>query len=155
MKRLFTILLFLLSTSYVYSQRCKDFHFSTGCRPKVNEAIDFIPSNQSRSAVLEAHKTYTFKMSLFRNTDYRIIFCCDRNFYPLHYIISDDESGEVMYDNKNDDYVESIGFSTDNPMNVTVQLTLLAEKKEFKDIGQNRTCLGMLVLYKKIPKIGF
>jgi len=150
-----TIVLLLISANYVYSQRCKDYHLGANCRPKINEAIGFIPSSQSRSAVLEAHKLYTFNMSLFRNTDYRIIFCCDRNFYPIHFTIFNDESGEVIYDNKNDDYVESIGFSTDNPMNVTVHITLLAEKKEFKDIGQNRTCLGMLVLYKKIPKIGF
>lgn len=114
-----------------------------------------ILSSQSRGAELEAGQTYTFRMTFFRNMDYRIIFCTTPKFYPIHFVIREKETGKVLFDNKDDDYVESIGFTTENTTAVTIDVTLLAEDAKFKDFRQNRACLGIPILYRKVTKLGF
>lgn len=114
-----------------------------------------ILSSQSRGAKLEAGQTYTFRMTFFRNMDYRIIFCTSPKFYPIHFVIREKDTGNVLFDNKDDDYVESIGFTTENTTMVTIDVTLLAEGANFKDFRQNRTCLGIPILYRKVTKLGF
>ena len=112
-------------------------------------------SSQSKSSYLEANKTYKFQMTLFGNMDYRIMFCTERKFYPIHYIITEKDTGIQLYDNEQDDYVESIGVSIENTTIVIVEVTLLAKDAKFEDFGQNRACLGGPILYRRIPKSRF
>jgi hypothetical protein len=111
-----------------YSQ-CDDYHNKITCRPSPQEAKDMILSSQSKSSYLEANKTYKFQMTLFGNMDYRIMFCTERKFYPIHYIITEKDTGIPLYDNEPD--------------------------AKFKDLRQNRACLGVPILYRRIPKSGF
>lgn len=138
-----------------FSQRCDEYHISLRCKPSPQEAKDMVLSSQSRSAELEAQKTYTFNMTFFRDMDYRIIFCTKSKFYPIHYVITENETGIVLFDNKDDDYVESIGFTSENTTIVTIELTLLAEDAKFNDFRENRACVGIPILYRKVKKMGF
>lgn len=119
------------------------------------EAKDMILSSQSTSAYLEAYKTYTFNLVFFGKMDYKVIFCSKDKFYPVHYILTNKTTGVVLYDNMEDEYIESIGFSVDETIPIQVVVTLLAEGTEFKDLRKNRACLGICILYRKIPKLGF
>ena len=145
----------MIWASSTYSQRCDEYHLSLSCRPSPQEAKDMILSSQSRSAELEAYKTYNFNMTFFRDMDYRIIFCTNRRFYPIHFVITEQETGNVFYDNKEDDYIESIGFTSENTTIVSIQVTLLAEDAKFRDFRQNRACIGIPVLYRRVTKLGF
>lgn len=154
MKRLFYIAILLILTLGAYSQ-CDNYHTSLSCRVSPQEAKDMILSSQSRSAYLEAQKSYRFQMTLFGDMDYRIIFCTNRRFYPIHYTITEKETGVLLYNNKDDDYVESIGFSMENTTIVIVEVTLLAERAKFKDFRDARTCVGIPILFRKRSKTGF
>jgi hypothetical protein len=155
MKKLLLIGLFVCLGSLTYAQRCDTYYTSYSCRPSPQEAKDMILSSQSRGAELEANKTYSFRVTFFRNMDYRLIFCAPQKFYPIHYVIKDAEEGNVLFDNKDDDYIESIGFTMENTTIVTIDVTLLAEGAKFKDFRQNRTCFGLPILYRRVEKIGF
>ncbi|MDX9770947.1 MAG: hypothetical protein RBT19_11330 [Tenuifilaceae bacterium] len=146
-----TALLFSMAS---YSQ-CDEYYNRISCRPSPQEAKDMILSSQSKSSYLEARKTYKFQMTLFGNMDYRIIFCTERKFYPIHYVITEKDTGIPLYDNEMDDYVESIGVSIENTTIVIVEVTLLAKDAKFRDFRQNRACLGVPILYRRIPKSGF
>ena len=154
MKRIFYIVTFLLLSFGAHSQ-CDNYHTGINCRVSPHEAKDMVLSSQSRSAYLEANKTYNFQMTLFGDMDYRIIFCTNKRFYPIHYTITEKETGILLYDNKDDDYVESIGFSIENTTIVMVEVTLLAERAKFKDFRDNRTCVGIPILFRKRSKTGF
>jgi hypothetical protein len=154
MKPIIISIVTLLFALAGYSQ-CNDYHNRASCRPSPQEAKDMILSSQSKSSYLEAQKTYTFQMTLFGNMDYRIIFCTDRKFYPIHYVITEKDTGIQLYDNEMDDYIESIGVSIENTTIVLVEVTLLAKDAKFKDFRQNRACLGVPILYRRIPKSGF
>jgi len=66
-----------------------------------------------------------------------------------------DENSEVLYDNQFDDYIETVGFSMDSTKAVTVELTLLAEKIKPQNFDENRACVGVQIMWRKTPKIGF
>lgn len=154
MKRILNIFLLLLFAHTAFSQ-CDEYHLSHSCRPSPQESKDMTLSSQSKSAYLVAKKTYSFQATLFGGMDYRIIFCADDKFFPIHYTITEKETSIPLYDNKDDDYVESIGVSIENTTIVIIQVTLLAEDAKFKDFRDNRACLGIPILYRKIPKTGF
>lgn len=155
MKSTFLQIAFLLLVTSGASAQCVDYHLSFNCRPSPQEAKDMILSSQSKSVYLEAQRPYKFQMTLFGNMDYKIIFCAQRKFYPIHYTITEKETGLILFDNKEDQYVESIGFTTDKTTIVIVELTLLAEKAKFKDIRSDRSCVGVPILFRRLPKLGF
>ena len=155
MKKLILTYFLLFLGIFSFAQRCDTYYTSYNCRPSPQEAKDMILSSQSKGVELEAYKTYTFRMTLFRNMDYRIIFCTQRKFLPIHYVIKEAETGNILYDNKDDDYVESIGFTMETTTIVNVDVTLLAEKANFKDLRQNRACFGLPILFRRVEKIGF
>lgn len=155
MNKLLLICFFMFLGFYSYSQRCEEYYSSKSCRPGPHEVKDMILSSQSRGVELEARKTYTFRMTLFGSMDYRIVFCSHKRYLPVHYVIKEVETGNVLYDNKDDTYVESIGFTMENTTIVNVDVTLLAEETEFDDLRQNRACFGLPIYYRKVKKLGF
>jgi hypothetical protein len=154
MKHILYIVTFLLLASGAYSQ-CDNYHTGFYCRVTPQEAKDMVLSSQSRSAYVEANKAYNFQMTLFGDMDYRIIFCAGKKFYPIHYTITEKETGVLLYDNLDDDYIESIGFSIENTTIVIVEVTLLAKGAKFKDFRDGRTCIGIPILFRKRSKTGF
>ena len=154
MKPLIITIVSLLIASASYSQ-CTDYHRRSRCRPSARETGDMNFSGQSKSAYLEANKTYKLQMTLFGGMDYKIFFCTEDDFYPIHYVITEKESGILLYDNEMDEYVESIGVTIENTTPVIVKVTLLAKDAEFEDMGRNRACIGIPVLYRRVPKSTF
>lgn len=151
----FIITIIALMYSLTGYSQCDEYYNRISCRPSPQEAKDMILSSQSKSSYLEARKTYKFQMTLFGNMDYRIIFCTERKFYPIHFVITEKDTGIPLYDNEMDDYVESIGVSIESTTIVIVEVTLLAKDAKFRDFRQNRACLGVPILYRRIPKSGF
>lgn len=146
----------LIFASVISYAQCDEYYLSLHCRPTPQEAKDMNLSSQSRSAYVLARETYTFQFILFRKMDYRIIFCSAEKFYPVHYVLKNRNTGEVLFDNKDDEYVESISMSIiEESIPVTAEVTLLAEGTVFKDLRKDRTCLGICIMYRRIPKLGF
>jgi hypothetical protein len=151
------ILIFIaasLLSLLVYSQ-CDNFHNSSFCLPNAREMEDMIISSQSKSGYLEARRKQSFQMTLFGKMDYKILFCANKKFFPIHFVLTEKETGIVIYDNSKDEYIESIGFTTDNTTIIIVDVILLAEGVEFKSARESRTCVGVPILYRKIAKTGF
>lgn len=153
MKKLILLIYSALAVQFSYAQ-CDDYHLSSQCKLSPKESKGMYLSTQSRSGLLEAKKTYSFQIVLFGNMDYKIIFCTQSELYPVHFVITERESGEVYYDNEKDEYVESIGLTTDKTITFIVEVTLLAEGVELTDFNQNRGCLGMPIMYRRVPKFG-
>ena len=154
MKNILLIVIVLAAKTVTFAQ-CYEYYLSYHCRPTPFEAKDMNLSSQSKSAYIEAYKTYSFQMTLFRKMDYRIIFCAVERFYPVHYVLKDKNTGMVLFDNQTDEYVQSFSVSVEETIPVIAEVTLLANKAEFKDLRKDRTCLGIGIMYRRIPKMGF
>lgn len=138
---------------FVSGQNCTGFHLSPGCNVQGTE--DYKNFSASRSIMVEAQRTYQYKVTLYGGYDYKIGLCTEKGYYPIHYKIINADDKSVFYDNFDDDYVESVGFTNDNTRNVIIEITLLASKKEFKDSADLRACLGLAFYWRKVPRLGF
>ena len=45
--------------------------------------------------------------------DYILSFCTHRKLYPVHFVLIDQQTQEVLYDNQEDEFLESLGLGFD------------------------------------------
>ena len=129
-----------------YGQFCADFHLTGDCKK------DFLPFfklyAQSKSDMIGVGYTIKYNIVFYGEKEYMISFCTNKNYYPLHFKLSDVVTEEVFYDNKDDDYVESIGFAIEKTKIILVEVEVLAHKAGDKEIEDFYPCIGMLIQYK-------
>ena len=152
-KKIYFTLIIVLFTVMSYGQRCNDYHKKGDC--KIYRMDGFEQYGQARSALIEVKKTATFKAVFYGQRDYKVVLCTDYGYYPIHYVISNSVTKEILYDNKEDDYVESVGFTIDKTQNLIFEITLLAEDIKPKDAFDLRVCTGVNIYWRKVPKMGF
>ncbi|MCG8412208.1 MAG: hypothetical protein MI739_13090 [Bacteroidales bacterium] len=152
-KKISILLIALLIGSVSYAQRCNNFHRRGDC--KIYRVDGFEPYGQARSALIEVKKPTTFKAVFYGQRDYKIVLCTQYGYYPIHYVISNADTKEILYDNQEDDYVESVGFTIDKTQNLIIEITLMAEKAKVKDAFDLRVCAGVNIYWRKVPRMGF
>ena len=152
-KKIYFILTIMLISVTVQGQRCDGYYKTGDC--KIYRMDGFDNYGQSRSALLEIRKQATFKAVFYGQRDYKVVLCTDYGYYPIHYVISNADTKEVLYDNKEDDYVESVGFTIEKTQNLIFEITLLAEDIKAKDAFDLRVCTGVNIYWRKVPKMGF
>lgn len=153
LKNIYFILIVLLISVSVQAQRCDDYHKTGDC--KIYRMEGFESFGQSRSALLEIKKQSTFKAVFYGQRDYKVVLCTDYGYYPVHFVISNADTKEVLYDNKEDDYIESVGFTIDKTQNLIFDIIVLADDVKAKDAFDIRVCVGVNIYWRKVPKIGF
>ena len=154
MKWLIATFTLAISFNIALAQPCRDYNRMGNCLSMMNKEVMNV-YGQSKNALLQVGTPNNFSVTLFGEKDYKFIICTDAQFYPIHIRLIDPITQEVFYDNKDDDYLESVGFTVEKTRRLIVEITLLAAKTEIKDIGQDRACVGVLILWQKVPKTGF
>ena len=146
------LLIFLLPLFSASKEACIDFYECGACRPE--NSRDFEIHGLSRSALLEIGQPSSFDIKLYEGRDFIITCCTQRAYYPIRMRLLDDNM-EVLYDNQIDDYIESVGFTLDETQTITIEATLLAEDISPDYFDENRSCTGVLIMWRKTPNIGF
>ena len=156
-KIIFVFLITIIAAQeHVKAQYCGDFYNHKNCR--VYSSFDYQPYGQRKGALLEINKTYEYKLVLYGKKDYKFAICTDSGYGPVHYIILSANTKQVLYDNITDNYIESVGFTNENTQNIIIKLNVLSdleEKDEIKDAFEKRVCVGINIMWRKIPQIGF
>jgi hypothetical protein len=134
------------------SQSCTGFYKSSNCYR--HESKGFNQYGQAKSTTIELNKLYKCQILLYGKKDYIFSLCTEDGFKPLHFRIVDKSNNDVIYDNADDNYNPTIGFSMEKTTTVTVEAEILVEKGD-KDPNKYRVCLGIQIWWRKIPKIGF
>jgi len=149
----FAFLSFFVPQKHIQAQYCDRFHETSACR-LANDG-SFNPYGQSKSAMVEIKKTFEYKLVLYGEKDFKIGICTEDGFGPVHFKIINARTKELLYDNMTDDYIESVGFTNDFTQSVIIEITVLAEGVEPEDAYDTRACVGVNILWRKAPKIGF
>jgi hypothetical protein len=152
-KHILFIFCFLLISSSAFSQACYKYHYNRFCADKPKD--NFKIYGQSESALLEKDSTFALPIIFYGRKDYIVTVCTERNFYPVHYLIRDIDTDQIFYDNMEDDYYESIGFTIDYPRKVILEITLLAEGVEPSTFGESQACVGVNIQWRRTEKLGF
>ena len=151
--RTFSAFLIIIGFSINTRAQCAGFHRTARCF--MHEPKEFKTYSQSKSAVVQINDVYTYQTVLFGNKDYIFNLCTEKGYKALHFKITNSKTNELIYDNIDDKYNQSIGFTVKDDITVNVEATILSEKETKIDPNKKRVCLGIQILWRLIPKIGF
>ncbi len=105
---------------------------------------------QSRSNIIGVGDKLIYNMVFYGERQYKMHFCTSEEFYPIHVKLIDPISRELLYDNKVDDYINTITLNIDNTRRILIDFTVLAHDAS-NDLKMNYLgCSGVLMEWKKI-----
>ncbi len=150
MKRIVIIILALiLSVPGLIAQKnsCKKFHLYSECN--VNPGPRFKYDGQSRSNIVGAGDQMIYSLVLYGDKQYKINFCTSELFEPIHLKLIKAETDEVIYDNKDDDYLAMLTLNIDRTQRLKISVEVLANDMSEQDKLEYFGCLGMMIQAKK------
>lgn len=130
--------------SSIYGQKCSEFHKSSSC--VTPETEEFKLSSLSRSHYLEVGKTITYEVVLYGQKEMIIQCCTEEKYYPLQFKLRSALNGDVIYDNKYDNYIRSIQLTLDQTELISIELTI--DTKE-ESLQGTKACIGMAIYMEK------
>ncbi len=140
-------LFLLLVSSFAFGQVCLNFHRIGDCRKDIKHTFRYY--SQSRSDLIKYGHSAEYNLIFYGNKEYIVSFCTLKNFYPVHFKLVDELTEQVLYDNKEDDYLESIGFAVENTKMIMIEVEILAYKASDNEIEEQYPCLGMFIQFRE------
>jgi len=147
--QLLTLGIFLLPLS-LPAQDCVDYHEVGDCM--LDRQKGFKVYSQSKSMSMSLLDTVELNIVFYGQKDYILSFCAHRKMYPIHFVLLDQESEQVLYDNANDKFIESLGVGFDVTKSLTMKVDVLARKASEEEIENFLGCMGLLIQYKNYEK---
>jgi hypothetical protein len=142
MKYLSVLLIAFIFSISLYSQDCTDYH-QYHC-PYGD--YTFFYSRQSKSALFKRGQTSQLKIVVYGGEDYYIAVCAHRKFGDLHFRVLEDTPGEnVIYDNADNNYDNSVIISNEITRNLIVEVTVPEGEGDKND----RRCVGVVIQFRK------
>ncbi len=132
------------------SQECENHHTEGDCRYDLQR--DHKLYSQSKSISLSPLDTVELNIVFYGQKDYILSFCTHKKMYPIHFVLIDQQTEQVLYDNEEDKYLESLGLGFDVTKSLIIKVDVLARESTEEEIKENVGCLGLLIQYKNYPK---
>jgi len=128
-------------------QKCYEFHKTKNCQVEDIEGLKL--SSLSRSHYLEAGKTITYEVVLYEQKEVFIMCCTEKNYYPLRFKLRSSINGDLIYDNKYDEYTNSIRLSLDKTELVSIEITIVSNEKNLSALQGTKACVGLAIYTEK------
>ena len=144
------LLLLIFPPLYAMAQDCVDYYKLGDCMMDRDKDYKFY--SQSKSVSMNPTDTVEFNIVFYGQKDYILSFCTHAKLYPVHFVLIDSDSGDVLYDNAGDRYIESLGIGFDVTKSLTITVDVLARKATEDEITDNLGCLGLLIQYRNYTR---
>lgn len=138
-------------TQSLYGQKCHEFHKSKKCNA-VN-VDNFKLSSLSRSHYLEVGKTITYELVIYGNKEIIIQCCTEDEYYPLRFKLKSSINGDLLYDNKYDNYTNTIRLELDQTELISIEITTVLNDGNISVLKDTKTCVG-IAIYMEKPTVG-
>ncbi|MCK5462860.1 MAG: hypothetical protein KAI95_07575 [Bacteroidales bacterium] len=142
--------LLLIAPLAVMAQDCVEYHKLGDCMMDRQKGYKFY--SQSKSVSMSPTDTVEINVIFYGQKDYIFSFCTHAKLYPVHFVLIDPDSGDVLYDNANDKYIESLGIGFDVSKSLTIKVDVVVRKASEEEIEQYVGCLGLLIQYRNYTK---
>ena len=146
----FLAILFLILPGHLLAQNCETHHLEGDCSSDLQKGYKMY--SQSHSASISPLDTIEFNVVFYGQKDYVLSFCTHSKLYPIHFVLIDQQTQQVLYDNQEDDYLESLGLGFDVAKPMTIRVDVLARKSSEQEIKDKIGCLGLLIQYKNYSR---
>ena len=164
MKKLITTSILLIvgfvGVMSLSAQDCIDYHKKKCKNP---QETNYSISGDSRSALLLKGQTSEFRFLIYQGKDYRITICADEILGGnINFKIVDYDTNEVLYDNKDYNFVKEFEFTV--LMSRTVKIVVIVPDETnstkvnntgFRAKPTSMGCVGVLIEEMVTPKKGF
>lgn len=145
---LISILFFLVGLSQsIYGQQCFEFHKSKNC--STEDIKEYKLSSLSRSHYLEVGKTVTYEVVLYGQKEVIIQFCTEEKYYPLRFKLRSSVNGDLIYDNKYDNYINTISLALDRTELISIELSIVSTDENISVLKGTKACVGMAIYMEK------
>ena len=131
------------------SQDCENHHMDGDCRFDLQRGYKLY--SQSKSVSLSPLDTIEMNAVFYGQKDYILSFCTHKKMYPVHFVLYDQTTGQKLYDNEEDKYLESLGVGFDATTSLIIKINVLARLSTEEEIKENTGCVGLLIQYKNYP----
>jgi hypothetical protein len=128
------------------AQDCVNYHELGDCM--LDKQRGYKVYSQSKSVSMNPLDTVELNIVFYGQKDYILSFCAHKKMYPIHFTLVDPESRQVLYDNTNDRYIESLGVGFDVTKSITVTIQALARTSSENEVEHSVGCVGLLIQYK-------
>ena len=142
--------LLVISPLTLMAQDCVDYHKLGDCM--MDRQKGYKVYSQSKSVSMSPTDTVEFNIVFYGQKDYIFSFCTHAKLYPVHFVLIDPESGDVLYDNAKDKYIESLGIGFDVTKSLTIKVDVVARRASEEEIENNVGCLGLYIQYRNYTK---
>jgi len=143
---LIAVLLFSLSGINHAQEKCKKFHLYGTCMQY--SGPNFKYDGQSRSNVIGFGDKLTYNIVFYGDRQYKIYVCTSTDLAPVHFKLINPMTREVIYDNKEDNYLENLTLNIDFTQNILVEMEVIASEatpeRKYNFLG----CSGILIEWK-------
>jgi hypothetical protein len=149
----YIIVLFVLTAFSgigVMAQSCNKFHLYGTCMQYPGSGYKM--DGQSRSNVIGVGDKLVYNVIFYGDRSYKLIFCATDVFNPVHFVLTDSETRELIYDSKKDDYAETIELSIENTRRIMIEISVLALNADKQTTDDYFGCVGFLLNYKEKKK---
>ena len=142
--------LFLIFPGQLISQNCDDHHLDGDCRYDIQKGYKMY--SQSHSSRISPLDSLELNVVFYGQKDYILSFCTHKKLYPIHFILIDQQTQQVLYDNEEDKYLESLGLGFDVSKSLIIKVNVMARRSTDEEIEEKIGCLGLLIQYKNYSK---
>lgn len=165
MKKIFAKSLMLVFVAFgaytANAQDCIDYHKKKCKRTQENNYYALSP--ESRSALLLKGQTSEFRFLIHQGKDYRVTICHDEILgNNVQFKIVDYDTNEVLYDNKNYNYVKEFEFTVLMSRTIKIIVTVPDDSASsvnndsgFRAKPTSMGCVGVMIEDMITPKKGF
>jgi len=145
-----TVISFIGFTLPSYGQKCHEFHKSKNCL--VDDIDGFKMSSLSRSYYLSVGKTITYEVVLYGQKEIIIQCCTEDEYYPLRFKLKSSINGDLIYDNKYDNYINSISLALDRTELISIEISIVSTDENISVLQGTKACVGMAI-YQENTKV--
>jgi len=143
-------ILLLILPGQLIAQNCETHHLEGDCNSDLQKGYKMY--SQSHSSKISPLDTVEMNVVFYGQKDYIISFCTHNKLYPIHFVLIDQQTQQVLYDNEEDKFLESLGLGIDVAKPMIIKVDVLARKSSEEEIKENVGCIGVLIQYKNYPK---
>lgn len=131
-----------------YGQKCHEYYKSRDCNAE--DYNEYKISSLSRGHYLEVGKTVTYEVVLYGQKEIIIACCTEEKYYPLRFKLKSSISGEVIFDNKFNNYINTISLSLDRTELISIEISFVSTNENRSVLKGTKACIGLAIYMEKI-----
>lgn len=127
----------------LYGQECPDFYKSENCKTKYSNG--FRLSSLSGRHYLKVGTTVTYEVILYGENEIIIQCCTEDDFYPVRFKLKSSENGNIIYDNKYNNYIDNLNLLLDHTELIAIEISVEPKKRKISRLKDGKVCIGMAI----------